>query len=1072
MAEYDEFGYISQGEIAKLLEERKVAEAEKTPSTTSTSGSERLADDISKTPVVTPESVTAEVLPPHEALAAMRDAGIEASFETGEVSQEQINLALDNLKDYKTEEGYNLQAAFDTGAGADVYKAKELGLFKAEDIVKAQFASIKTVSPVDVAQFEATHTKVPGVDSEGKELWIENQQLSEIKINSPDIYEVLTTSGFAAAEKLIQEQQSAFDTLKGYAVLQAPAGTGYSFEVLKANFPVGYDITRYLRDYPENSAILISAGFDAKTVTDAKLASSTYGLPIYDISIAEKIKLLEPLQFRDEATNKIVDIHTLIKNEGENIVDKVWNEVNPEWKNNLIIAQNQHIAKRDWEIGIIPVAGTVRLWDRMPTWAKAVSVAGDVLFFASLTGINPVKWVAPGLFERVPKASSIYQQVVAQNVDDAVKVLGGVDPRLLTPFKNAVGAATKYADDFTRVKSLQFTINQLDEVLKGGTLTRGSIQYQSVVDLLAQSTDELAKVTSRAATSRATLLRLTGQYTDDVIDKLQPSLAYTSTLKTIPKKLVQSIENVAIPPNIDIATIKAQLLIKENALLTARVKFPLDPSKWYDLAANVGELKGKLLNAQAGNIQSLYTELLAARQNLPALKKVLATLNKGTTQYDEMAREVSRVQEIIETIPKQVDDAIKAMEIEAQAGGYWGGNIRVISPPGITGLGTIATGVTSVELTSRALLPITIAIATKAIVPITLKPGEAPLITPFTPTIVPAPTITPAIPSPITPVTPSPIIRPVPEVSPIISPSPEISPLPSVTPSPEKVPWIERDPFIEPSPVIEPSPTLTPIPATGIAPAPEVAPAIEIAPAPVPTPAPAPAPAPSPTPTPTPSPTPIPVPSPVPIPVPIPIPWLEQPGMFNKKPVVIKPGTIAWRQGMFWITMPPPYNERYYTKGAPEGAYKFAVGEDSAYKTIQAIGGMPSEDVRGIDIGIAIVDIIRKDKELTIQFKQDVDDAYKGKKLSEKIFTFKKPNGSNLKYHTDETGKLVIDQEPKKRGARKPKSIPSETLPPQDFDIDDIIQKQESTKKKQLAVAGDRYYLGHKLPDSNVLIEL
>ena len=176
----------------------------------------------------------------------------------------------------------------------------------------------------------------------------------------------------------------------------------------------------------------------------------------------------------------------------------------------------------------------------------------------------------------------------------------------------------------------------------------------------------------------------------------------------------------------------------------------------------------------------------------------------------------------------------------------------------------------------------------------------------------------------------------------------------------------------------------------------------------------------------------------------------------------IEPGTIAWRQGVFWITMPPPYDKRYYNKEAPEGAYKFATGEDSAYKTIQIIGGMPGKDILDIDIGIAIVDIKRKGKELSIHFKRDEEDVYKGEDVKEKVMTFKRAN-VGLKYHTDETGKLIIDEEPKRKTRE---SILAEELLPR------LPKREKVVKEKELASVGDRYYLGHKLPASNVRVNL
>ncbi len=71
------------------------------------------------------------------------------------------------------------------------------------------------------------------------------------------------------------------------------------------------------------------------------------------------------------------------------------------------------------------------------------------------------------------------------------------------------------------------------------------------------------------------------------------------------------------------------------------------------------------------------------------------------------------------------------------------------------------------------------------------------------------------------------------------------------------------------------------------------------------------------------------------------------------------PGTLAWRQGMFWKVVPPPYDikEPITLKNPPSGAHKFATGKGSAYKTVQVIGGPAPNDIR-VDLGV--VDIFVK----------------------------------------------------------------------------------------------------------------
>jgi len=127
---------------------------------------------------------------------------------------------------------------------------------------------------------------------------------------------------------------------------------------------------------------------------------------------------------------------------------------------------------------------------------------------------------------------------------------------------------------------------------------------------------------------------------------------------------------------------------------------------------------------------------------------------------------------------------------------------------------------------------------------------------------------------------------------------------------------------------------------------------------------------------------------------------------------------------LYWIILPPPYIKRHYSKTPPPGVTKLATGEGSAYKTIQVLKGRPKEDVIGIDIGIAIVDIRVKGKELTIHFKQDPSDTYSGKKQTMDEFLF---GGKDKGVSMDEFlfGK---SSKPKKRNGKKRKKITHNNL--------------------------------------------
>jgi len=99
---------------------------------------------------------------------------------------------------------------------AEVQKAK----VEAEEVYKARVADVGLAREAVTAAFERDNTQLPD------EQWIDNKQLARLETEAPNIHKALTESGFAAADKIIKEQQEALSTLRGYAVLQAPAGTG------------------------------------------------------------------------------------------------------------------------------------------------------------------------------------------------------------------------------------------------------------------------------------------------------------------------------------------------------------------------------------------------------------------------------------------------------------------------------------------------------------------------------------------------------------------------------------------------------------------------------------------------------------------------------------------------------------------------------------------------------------------------------------------------------------------------------------------------------------------------------
>ena len=168
----------------------------------------------------------------------------------------------------------------------------------------------------------------------------------------------------------------------------------------------------------------------------------------------------------------------------------------------------------------------------------------------------------------------------------------------------------------------------------------------------------------------------------------------------------------------------------------------------------------------------------------------------------------------------------------------------------------------------------------------------------------------------------------------------------------------------------EPVVTTKAVPVTEPAPYPEAEPVTKPAPAP------------------TPAPTPYPYPEPAEVKPPPKRPvrfWISEEDIpefvdFTKPSAA----TIAWRQGMFWKVLKPPYNKLETTKEKPEGAI-VATGAGSAYKTAQRIGAGPIPRKVLVDMGVVDVIIERTGKrraKMTVKPGKKTDISGEGKPLS------------------------------------------------------------------------------------------
>lgn len=204
------------------------------------------------------------------------------------------------------------------------------------------------------------------------------------------------------------------------------------------------------------------------------------------------------------------------------------------------------------------------------------------------------------------------------------------------------------------------------------------------------------------------------------------------------------------------------------------------------------------------------------------------------------------------------------------------------------------------------------------------------------------------------------ITAPVPSITravfPITIPLPKL--VPTAVPEFEPVPAETFEPGVVP----EESPLATPLQA--ISPAELASPFVGISPGVAPASAPIPAPLTAPVSAPALEPAPI-TPSPVttaeativrPEAIPVPFIPFDNGGEIENPDDIVIPGTIVWKQGLFWIIIPPPYTKKFYSKRRPIGARGSATGKGSAKRTLQVIGGKVGRDIK-VNVGWAIVHI-------------------------------------------------------------------------------------------------------------------
>ena len=166
--------------------------------------------------------------------------------------------------------------------------------------------------------------------------------------------------------------------------------------------------------------------------------------------------------------------------------------------------------------------------------------------------------------------------------------------------------------------------------------------------------------------------------------------------------------------------------------------------------------------------------------------------------------------------------------------------------------------------------------------------------------------------------------------------------------SPAKYPSSAKpSPSVPGKPSAKPSPSVPGKPSVS----PSLSPKPSPSPSPVPKPSPQPSPSPLPSPSPSPSPSPIPILSPYPSPKPGPKPkpprTIKIPTPSRKKMPRKGPSLATWKQGIYWISIFPPFRTKgtkpdvVYSRQKPPWGSVIAKGRHAPRKTLRSIGKVP-----------------------------------------------------------------------------------------------------------------------------------
>ncbi len=332
-------------------------------------------------------------------------------------------------------------------------------------------------------------------------------------------------------------------------------------------------------------------------------------------------------------------------------------------------------------IALTPIAGTVYFWRDMKPWQQAISIIGDVLILDSIFNAGRLTTAITKLLAR-PITSLVvkepkFSKVVGKVTDEMMTILkkAGVGDE----YKDVVKAQLKYGDDYVELKRVETVL----DTLKSQEISKTTPYYRVLQDEIKSAESAYQKALRNTSISK--------QQLEDTSQLLVKRVAGTvggddprafESFKRMSRDIIKHTENLAddfynrlyLGSNLDDLT--AQIKAKEAELARLRVKYATSPSSYVDVVEDLSRLRAKKIMAMMGNVEELQEQLIATRTFIKQARAELAKMEKDklvTPYKSTLQAELKEALKQELALQTKIDDAIKAMEVEASRYKPYGG---------------------------------------------------------------------------------------------------------------------------------------------------------------------------------------------------------------------------------------------------------------------------------------------------------------------------------------------------------------------------------------------------------------